>query len=147
MQIRIVRSGWRFALAVSVMLIGFGVGVQAVSFSGGRIPGTPNINVIRLDGYLGPSVPSVREHGQSVLVLGVGGEKHLFELEHLKVLQGEVLPLGILTDIEAYHPNLILHAPKEIVDRLATASNQVEITGWYRTGTNDLIVSDVRTTR
>jgi len=66
----------------------------------------------------------------------------------VRVLRGSFLGADLLAELSPQRPSLYLRAPDELLKKLesATPADRVELTGYHRTGSRDLLVSDVKIT-
>jgi hypothetical protein len=112
----------------------------------GRFGRVPQIDLLRLEGRLGP--PRADDKGTTDLELQHGKDELHFQLAELRVLSGGRLPGSVLSAVSPYHPNFFLHGPEELMRKLraAGADETVRIMGYNRRGTRDLMVTEVEVT-
>jgi len=103
----------------------------------------PEVNLIRFEGHLGPPQPSDR--GGTNLWLNHGGKEYRFQLTRLRVLTGTRMASRIIADVQPYRPSLFLRGAETMTQRLVTArpSDRIQINGYLRAGTRDLMVTEV----
>jgi hypothetical protein len=100
--------------------------------------------LVVLEGRLGPPAP--RRTAAADLELDVDGRRQRFQVSAARILRGSRLGADLLAELSPHRPSLFLRGPEELLRRLADArpEDRVEITGYHRTGSRDLLVSDVR---
>jgi len=123
-------------LPVLVLLATVGVAAERPSSE------TSAARLIRLVGHPGPRgerAPAAE------LTLDVRGQAITFQAERVDVLRGNVLGADVLAELAPNRPSLRVYGSAPVLDKLraATADDQVEITGYHRPGSRDLLVSDV----
>jgi hypothetical protein len=101
------------------------------------------VRLIRLVGHPGAAgkrTPAAR------LTLEVRGRTIPFQAERVDVLKGNVLGADVLAEIAPRRPSLRLRGAPPVVAKLegSTANDEVEIVGYHRPGSQDLMVSDIR---
>jgi hypothetical protein len=118
-------------------------GALAEPAAAGRLGRGPQIELLRLDGRLGPARPDDR--GTEDLTLQSGKEELHFQLTDLRVLNGGRLAGSVLSAVRPYRPNFFLHGPDELLRKLRAAgpNDAVRLMGYLRRGTRDLMVSEV----
>jgi len=107
------------------------------------IPRPPEELLVSLIGSVGP--PPAGRAPAAKLELNVEDTRLPFNAEEARVLSGSQLGANVLEDME---PNrtLYVRGPKELLDKIRRASpeKRLEITGFYRTGSRNLLVNDVK---
>lgn len=100
------------------------------------------VRLLRLVGH--PGAPAKRSAAAG-LTLDVRGRTIRFQVERIDVLKGNVLGADVLAEVSPYNPSLRLRGATPILGRLetSTARDEVQITGWHRPGSRDLLVSDI----
>ena len=99
--------------------------------------------LIRMTGHVGDPLPT--DVGAEDWYLGYKDKQFRFQCEHLKVLSDATLPASIVAHVDIYRPNFTLYGDPKLMEKLDTATpNQtVQITGYYRRSSRDILVNDV----
>jgi hypothetical protein len=131
----------RLLLAVSVAaLVAMPAGAGVERFTGLQPP-----DLIELIGHIGKPFP--QETGGWDLTLGVGltATVYHYHLFNLRVINSGRLGGDILAEVEPYKPNFLLFGVSEEVAKLsgATPPEIVKITGWRRSGSRIVLVTEV----
>jgi hypothetical protein len=127
----------------AVMLLG---GVLALALPGHATEppsGEPSaVRLIRLVGHPGTRG---KRAAAAELTLDVGRSRIPFQAERVDVLRGNVLGGDVLAEIAPRRPSLRLRGARAVLAKLeaATARDEVDIIGYHRPGSQDLLVSDV----
>ena len=108
--------------------------------------GPPLKPLVKLTGYLDPPIP--KENVRPVLTLRVPGDEklHTFLLTDLKVMAGPLrTPESILAEVKPYTPNFRLHASRDAIAQIASATPAEELTilAEYSSGDRVLQVQSV----
>jgi hypothetical protein len=115
-----------------------------------RLPATeppeepgPNVNLIRLEGRVGPPEPG--RSAAADLELALGEQRIRLQAESARVLRGERMGADFLDEVSAQRPSLIVHGPPELVERLGGArpGDHVVVTGYHRSGSRSFMLSTV----
>ena len=104
------------------------------------------VSAVRLLRFVGhPGGPGKRT-AAAALTLDVRGRTIRFQVERVEVLKGDVLGAEVLAELSPYNPSLRLRGAPPILAKLeaSTAHDEVQITGWHRAGSRDLLVSDIQ---
>ena len=102
--------------------------------------------LVVFEGRVGPPEPG--RSAAADLELDVAGTRLRFQVSRVRVLRGSFLGADLLAELSPQRPSLYLRAPDELLKKLASATpaDRVELTGYHRTGSRDLLVSDVKIT-
>jgi len=100
--------------------------------------------LVVFEGRVGP--PEPERSAAADLELDVGGTRLRFQVSRARVLRGSFLGADLLAELSPHRPSLYLRGPDELLKKLkvATPDDRVELTGYHRTGSRDLLVSDVQ---
>jgi hypothetical protein len=100
--------------------------------------------LVVFEGRVGPPEPG--RSAAADLELDVGGTRLRFQVSRVRVLRGSFLGADLLAELSPHRPSLYLRGPDELLKKLkvATPDDRVELTGYHRTGSRDLLVSDVQ---
>ena len=100
--------------------------------------------LVVFEGRVGP--PEPERSAAADLELDVGGTRLRFQVSRVRVLRGSFLGADLLAELSPHRPSLYLRGPDELLKKLkvATPDDRVELTGYHRTGSRDLLVSDVQ---
>jgi len=100
--------------------------------------------LVVFEGRVGPPEPG--RSAAADLELDVGGTRLRFQVSRARVLRGSFLGADLLAELSPHRPSLYLRGPDELLKKLkvATPDDRVELTGYHRTGSRDLLVSDVQ---
>jgi hypothetical protein len=126
---------------------GFGLFLLALTMlpaaASGRVGQSPEANLIRLEGHLGP--PQHDDKGASDLHLRYRTADFRMQVQTLHVLTGKRLAGSILSDVKPYRSAFLLQGADTMLQRLRTVkpSDRVTITGIYRRGSRTLLVNEV----
>ena len=103
----------------------------------------PQVNLVRLEGHLRP--PQHGDKGMTDLRLEHAGKTYRLQLTQLRVLTGSRLASRILADAAPLHPNFLLRGGDPMILRLDNGKpdDRVEITGYLRQGSRDILVTEV----
>ena len=95
------------------------------------------------EGRVGPPEPG--RSAAADLELDVDGTRVRFQVSRVRVLRGSFLGADLLAELSPHRPSLYLRGPDELLKKLrsATPDDRVELTGYHRTGSRNLLVSDV----
>lgn len=107
------------------------------------LPRVPEVNMVRLEGHLGPPRPT--DKGATNLWLNHAGKEYRFQLTELRVLTGSRTASRILADVQPYRPSFFLRGADTMAQRLAGArsNDRIQINGYLRAGARDLMVTEV----
>ena len=102
--------------------------------------------LVVFEGRIGPPEPG--RSAAADLELDVTGERLRFQVSRVRVLRGSFLGADLLAELSPHRPSLYLRGPDELLQKLKAAGPdvRVELTGYHRTGSRDLLVSDVKIT-
>jgi hypothetical protein len=111
----------------------------------GRLGRGPQIELLRLEGRLGP--PRPEDRGTENLSLQDGRNELRFQLTDLRVLSGGRLAGSVLSSVRPRRPNFFLRGSKEALEgiRAAKTNDMLRIMGYHRRGSRDLMVTEVET--
>jgi hypothetical protein len=100
--------------------------------------------LVVFEGRVGPPEPG--RSAAADLELAVAGTPLRFQVSRVRVLRGSFLGADLLAELSPQRPSLYLRGPDELLQKLgsATPDDRVELTGYHRTGSRDLLVSDVQ---
>jgi len=99
--------------------------------------------LVVFEGRVGPPEPG--RSAAADLELDVDGTRVRFQVSRVRVLRGSFLGADLLAELSPHRPSLYLRGPDELLKKLrsATPDDRVELTGYHRTGSRNLLVSDV----
>ena len=100
--------------------------------------------LVVFEGRVGPPEPG--RSAAADLELDVSRERLRFQVSRVRVLRGSFLGADLLAELSPQRPSLYLRGPDELLQKLksTTPDDRVELTGYHRTGSRDLLVSDVQ---
>src|SRR5262245_1978995 len=131
-----MRTGTR--LVTAVLLLATVLPPVAAARVGTRI------YTLKLNGYVGQPPSNGREMAD--LRLRAAGEDVRFQVTSARILSGSSMaPANVFNQVRPYRPNFILRGPKDQLARVAHAPRGIvlRITGHWRPGSRDLLVSSV----
>ena len=99
--------------------------------------------LVVFEGRIGP--PEAGRTAAADLELDVDRTRVRFQVSRVRVLRGSFLGADLLAELSPHHPSLYLRGPESLLRKLleATPADRVELTGYHRTGSRDLLVSAV----
>jgi hypothetical protein len=99
--------------------------------------------LVVFEGRVGPPEPG--RSAAADLELDADGTRVRFQVSRVRVLRGSFLGADLLAELSPHRPSLYLRGPDELLKKLrsATPDDRVELTGYHRTGSRNLLVSDV----
>ena len=99
--------------------------------------------LVVFEGRVGPPEPG--RSAAADLELDIDGTRVRFQVSRVRVLRGSFLGADLLAELSPHRPSLYLRGPDELLKKLrsATPDDRVELTGYHRTGSRNLLVSDV----
>ena len=106
----------------------------------------PRAHRLRMDGYVGP--PSGERRREMANLLIRAGKKDVrFQVTAATVLSGGMLASQIFSRVRPYRPNFILRGPEKVIGPFehAEPGTQLRITGVWRAGGRDFMVSSIET--
>jgi hypothetical protein len=103
----------------------------------------PRMYALRMDGYIGE--PPAKRREMADLRLRVSGENVRFQVTSARVTSGSMKAANVFNQVRPYRPNFILRGPKELLAtvRDAPPGTTLQISGQWRPGSQDLLVSSV----
>jgi len=101
--------------------------------------------LIQLSGHMGPPFPNETGGWNLKLVVRLGPTHYDYHLFDLRVVNSGRLGEQILFAVEPYRPNFFLFGTKEQMAQIASATpaELVKITGWRRSGSRVLSITEV----
>jgi len=98
---------------------------------------------IQMDGYVGP--PPHGRHEVADLRLGIDRDEVRFQVTNARLITGGTTAAAVFRQVRPLRPNFRLRGTPELLGRVAGAAPaaQLRITGTWRPGSRDLLLSSV----